>query len=111
MLMKKSIFKPGLHTLVLLTAYILTVPLASAQPQMTISDLVTALRLIGSALFGLALLWGAARIMASAGDPRLMEEGKNIVKNAVIGYVVIMLASLVPSLSPGGIEPLVIIPP
>lgn len=84
-------------------------PAMAASDQMTITDLTTALRIVGSALFGLALLWGAAKIMASGGDSKMMEEGKNVVKNAIIGYILIMLASIIPSIGLD-LDPLIIIP-
>ncbi len=48
---------------------------------------------IGVALFGLAILWGAVRIMFAGEDERMRIEGKNTVKNAVIGLILILIAS------------------
>lgn len=76
---------------------------------MTVSYLASALRAVGSALFGLALLWGAAKIMASGGDQRMLEEGKNVIKNAIIGYILIILASFI-AVGSLNLDPLVIIP-
>ena len=65
-----------------------------------------ALRGIATAALTLALLWGGIRIMTSGGDAKAMQKGKNIIKNAVIGYIIAMLASLIPSLTPPNIEPI-----
>ena len=73
---------------------------------MEILEIAPALRGIGSGLFGLAVLWGASKIMAAGGEPKMMEEGKNIVKNAVIGFVLLMLGTLIPSMAPPNIEPI-----
>ncbi len=89
------------------------VPVSAAEVGVNIgiNELTTGLVALGSALFGLAMLWGAAKIMAAGGDEKLMEEGKNVVKNAVIGYVILVIASTIPRLA-GHIEvhPLVLIP-
>ena len=69
-------------------------------------QLVLVLRGIATAALTLALMWGGIRIMASGGDAKAMQEGKNIVKNAVIGYIIALLASLIPSLAPPNIEPI-----
>ncbi len=81
--------------------------------EISILDFVMALRAIGSALFGLAFIWGAMKIMFSGGDKRTLDEGKNIVKNAIIGYIIIVLASFIPSMVNGSglnLDPLVIVP-
>jgi len=69
-------------------------------------QLSLALRGIATAALTLALLWGGIRIMTSGGDAKAMQEGKNIIKNAVIGYIIAMLASLIPTLAPPNIEPI-----
>ena len=79
---------------------------------MEIREFTTSLIALGSALFGLAIMWGAAKIMAAGGDQKLAEEGKNVVKNAVIGYIILVIASTIPQLvGHVRIEPLVLIPP
>lgn len=69
-------------------------------------QLVLVLRGIATAALTLALMWGGIRIMTSGGDAKAMQEGKNIVKNAVIGYIIAMLASLIPAIAPPNIEPI-----
>jgi len=85
---------------------------ASAADINGINEFTRGIVALGSALFGLAILWGAARIMAASGDQKLMDEGKNVVKNAVIGYIILIIASVVPQLAGHvEIEPLVLVPP
>jgi len=69
-------------------------------------QLVLVLRGLATAALTLALMWGGIRIMASGGDAKAMQEGKNIVKNAVIGYIIAILASLIPAVAPPNIEPI-----
>ncbi|AIG98359.1 hypothetical protein AFULGI_00015970 [Archaeoglobus fulgidus DSM 8774] len=69
-------------------------------------QLALMLRGIATAALTLALMWGGIRIMTSGGDAKAMQEGKNIVKNAVIGYIIAMLASLIPAIAPPNIEPI-----
>ncbi len=80
-------------------------------PLSEISELTRGIVFVGTALFGLAILWGGAKIMFSGGDQRFMEEGKNHIKNAVIGLILVLIASAIPSISGGlNLHPLVIIP-
>lgn len=70
---------------------------------------------LGSVLFVLAIVWGGFKMMTSGGDPKLYSEGKNVLKNAVLGYLLIVIASLIPrfvqAIAGGEIYPLVLIPP
>jgi len=50
---------------------------------MEISEFVKALRILAPSVFGLAILWGSAKLMT--GDELMREEGKNIIKNAILG--------------------------
>ncbi|RLI79783.1 hypothetical protein DRP05_02800 [Archaeoglobales archaeon] len=83
---------------------------ASAQPNSDYSasfqGIIDALRIVGGAIFTLAMIYGSAKMIAAGGDPKMLEEGKNIVKNAVIGLLIILAASAIPSLTPPKIEPI-----
>lgn len=76
-----------------------------------LESFATVLRGLATALFVIALVWGGIKILVSGGDAKAMQEGKNIVKNAVIGYIIAMLASLIPTIVNyvGPIKPIVLI--
>ena len=100
-----------ISVLSLLLPFLLTTPVLAQDGGTSVLDLATALRAIGIAIFGLAVLWGAAKIMASGGDQRFMEEGKNVIKNAIIGLILVIIASYIPDLLSGiSMHPLVLIP-
>ncbi len=68
---------------------------------MNLQIFCTEIQEIGIALFALAILWGAVRIMFAGEDERIRIEGKNTVKNAVIGLILILIASTMVKLFSG----------
>jgi len=76
---------------------------------MEISEFVKALRILAPSVFGLAILWGSAKLMT--GDELMREEGKNIIKNAILGLVLALLSTCLPELLSGiKISPIVLVP-
>lgn len=109
-MLKKKIPPKQIATAVILLLAMIH-PVAAQTTAMTISTLTKGLAMLATALFGLALLWGAAKIMFSGGDQRMVEEGKNHVKNAILGLILALIASAIPTIAGGlNLHPLVIIP-
>ncbi len=50
---------------------------------------------IGFALAGLIIAWGGILILAAAGSPSQMQSGKNAIKAAVVGLVIILVSWIV----------------
>jgi len=96
-----------------LTVFACVAVIVSPVSAYSIEDLGLGLSAVGFALFGLAILWGAAKIIAAGGDTTLAEEGENVLKNAVIGLILIAIATTLSGILSGNvtIEPLRIIPP
>lgn len=57
-----------------------------------ISSLLTYLFPIAGIVLLLYLLYGGYKYMLSGGDQKAIEEGKNIITNAVVGFIIIFVA-------------------
>lgn len=46
-------------------------------------------------IFTIMLVWGGVRMITAGGSPEKFKDGQTIIKNAVIGFIVILLADSV----------------
>ena len=69
--------------------------------------IILAVRYLSGSLFLLALMYGLTKMAGGATNPEIFAEGKNIVKNAVFGFMIILFATTIPELlgNLAGVEP------